>query len=90
MGSNEPNRTERAEVNAYERFMEKQRGVYPATYAARVLKISVQALHMATKSGRIESFKVGKKRLYGYLSVWNYRWAKSRKFRDNGNQRPNS
>ncbi len=90
MGSNEPNRTERAEVNAYERFMEKQRGVYPATYAARILKISVQALHMAAKSGRIESFKIGKKRLYGYMSVKEYRWYRSRKFRDNGNQRPNS
>ena len=85
MGSNEPNRTERAEVNAYERFMEKQRGVYPAT----ILKISVQALHMAAKSGRIESFKIGKKRLYGYMSVKEYRWYRSRKFRDNGNQRSN-
>ena len=89
MPSTKPTATQYAEVRGYERFLEEQNGVYPATYAAQVLKISLQALHMAAKSGHIKYFKVGNKRLYGLKSVRDYRWFKSRKFRDNGNQRAN-
>ena len=89
MPSNKPTPTQQAEVRGYERFLDEQNGVYPATYAAQVLRISMQALHMAAKAGHIKYYEVGKKRLYGLKSVRDYRWLKSRKFRDNGNQRAN-
>lgn len=71
------------ELDRWERFLEVQRGCYPASIAATKLRISPQGVYQAAERGWITFFQVGRNRWYGRSDVIKYRWERSRRFRDN-------
>ena len=74
------------ELAAYERFIEVQLGVYPATIAALKLGMTTSGVFNAAERGHLTFFQIGRNRWYGRKDVINYRHEVSRKFRDNRRQ----
>jgi len=68
---------------SWERFLEVHQGCYPAAIAAIKLRMSPQGVFQASERGWIAFFSVGRNRWYSRRDVIRYRWAGSRKFRDN-------
>ena len=84
MGSKPPTANDLAAVRAYDRFLDEQNGVYPATFVAIILLCTLQNVDYLAKVGHIKWTKVGGKRLYGVKSVKDCRWWDSREYHDNG------
>lgn len=71
------------ELLAYDRFAEEQAGTYTAQMVCAFLKLSLQGVDYAARTGGLKFICYGRNRFFGRKSVQNYRWSLSRKFKDN-------
>lgn len=63
----------------WEKFLEVQLGVYPASLAAVKCGMTPQGIFQASERGWIAFFMIGRKRYYGRKDVILYRSERSRK-----------
>lgn len=71
------------ELIAYDRFAEEQGGIYTAQMVCAFLKLTLQGVDYAARTGGLKFICYGRNRFFGRKSVINYRWSLSRKFKDN-------
>jgi len=71
------------ELMAFDRFAEEQGGTYTAQMACAFLKLTLQGVDYAARTGGLKFINFGRNRFFGRNSVMNYRWSLSRKFKDN-------
>jgi hypothetical protein len=67
----------------YDRFAMEQGGTYTAQMVAAFLKLTLQGVDYAARTGGIKFVNYGRNRFFGKKSVIDYRWSLSRKFKDN-------
>lgn len=68
---------------AFDRFAEEQGGTYTAQMVCAFLKLTLQGVDYAARTGGLKFICYGRNRFFGRKSVFNYRWSLSRKFKDN-------
>lgn len=71
------------QLASWKKFLEVQLGTYPSTVAAIKLGMTTTGVYNAAERGHLTFFQIGRDRWYGRKDVIQYRWAVSRKFRDN-------
>lgn len=71
------------ELIAFDRFADEQNGTYTAQMVCAFLKLTLQGVDYAARTGGIKFVCYGRNRFFGKNSVQNYRWSLSRKFKDN-------
>lgn len=74
---------QRRMLDRWEKFLEAQCGVYPATLAAVKLGMTTSGVYNAAERGWLTFFQIGRDRWYGKKDVVRYRSEVSRVFRDN-------
>jgi hypothetical protein len=71
------------ELLAFDRFAAEQGGTYTSQMVCAFLKLTIQGVDYAARTGGLKYVCFGRNRFYGKKSVQNYRWSLSRKFKDN-------